>query len=98
MKKKISRREDYLKLIYALSKKGEVHDSDLAIKLDMKRQPGQSPLCFSNLPIISKAADFHHRNRRPYSLFIAVQFQKQNTFGTAFSPNRRTAIRYIALA
>ena len=37
MKRKMTRREDYLKLIYALSKKGEVHGADLADELDVKR-------------------------------------------------------------
>ena len=37
MKKKMSRREDYLKLIYALSKCGEVRGADLADELDVKR-------------------------------------------------------------
>ena len=37
MKKKMTRREDYLKLIYLLSQKGEVRGSDLADKLDIKR-------------------------------------------------------------
>lgn len=37
MKQKMTRREDYLKLIYTLSKKGEVHGADLADKLNVKR-------------------------------------------------------------
>ena len=37
MKKKMTRREDYLKLIYTLSKKGEVHGADLADELNVKR-------------------------------------------------------------
>lgn len=37
MKRKMTRREDYLKLIHTLSKKGEVHGSDLADELDVKR-------------------------------------------------------------
>ena len=37
MKKKMTRREDYLKLIYTLSQKGEVHGADLADELDIKR-------------------------------------------------------------
>ena len=37
MKKKFTRREDYLKLIYTLSKKGEVRGADLAVELDVKR-------------------------------------------------------------
>lgn len=37
MKKKMSRREDYLKLIYTLSGKGEVRGSDLADELNVKR-------------------------------------------------------------
>ena len=37
MKKKMSRREDYLKLIYTLSRKGEVRGADLADELDVKR-------------------------------------------------------------
>lgn len=37
MRKKMSRREDYLKLIYTLSKKGEVRGADLADGLDVKR-------------------------------------------------------------
>lgn len=37
MKKKMSRREDYLKLIYTLSQKGEVRGADLADELDIKR-------------------------------------------------------------
>ena len=37
MKKKMTRREDYLKLIYLLSQKGEVRGSDLADELDIKR-------------------------------------------------------------
>lgn len=37
MKRKMTRREDYLKLIYTLSKKGEVHGADLADLLDVKR-------------------------------------------------------------
>ena len=37
MKKRMSRREDYLKLIYTLSKKGEVRGADLAEELDVKR-------------------------------------------------------------
>ena len=37
MKRKMTRREDYLKLIYTLSKKGEVHGADLADELDVKR-------------------------------------------------------------
>ena len=37
MKKKMSRREDYLKLIYTLSKRGEVRGADLADELDVKR-------------------------------------------------------------
>ncbi len=35
--RKMSRREDYLKLIYTLSRKGEVRGSDLADKLNIKR-------------------------------------------------------------
>ena len=37
MKKKMGRREDYLKLIYLLSQKGEVRGSDLADELGIKR-------------------------------------------------------------
>ena len=37
MKKRMSRREDYLKLIYTLSQKGEVRGADLAEELDVKR-------------------------------------------------------------
>ena len=37
MRKKMSRREDYLKLIYTLSRKGEVRGADLADELDVKR-------------------------------------------------------------
>ena len=37
MKQKMTRREDYLKLIYTLSQKGEVRGSDLADELDIKR-------------------------------------------------------------
>ena len=37
MKRKMTRREDYLKLIYTLSKKGEVRGADLADELDIKR-------------------------------------------------------------
>ena len=37
MKKKMTRREDYLKMIYTLSKKGEVRGADLADELDIKR-------------------------------------------------------------
>ena len=37
MKKRMSRREDYLKLIYTLSKKGEVRGADLSEELDVKR-------------------------------------------------------------
>ena len=37
MKRKMSRREDYLKLIYTLSRKGEVRGADLADELDVKR-------------------------------------------------------------
>ena len=37
MNKKMSRREDYLKLIYILSKRGEVRGSDLADELAVKR-------------------------------------------------------------
>ena len=37
MKRKMTRREDYLKLIYTLSKKGEVRGSDLADELNVKR-------------------------------------------------------------
>ena len=37
MRKKMSRREDYLKLIYTLSKRGEVRGADLADELDVKR-------------------------------------------------------------
>lgn len=37
MKKKMTRREDYLKLIYLLSQKGEVRGSDLADELGIKR-------------------------------------------------------------
>jgi Mn-dependent DtxR family transcriptional regulator len=37
MKQKMTRREDYLKLIYSLSKKGEVHGADLADELNVKR-------------------------------------------------------------
>ena len=37
MKGKMTRREDYLKLIYTLSQKGEVRGSDLADELDIKR-------------------------------------------------------------
>ena len=37
MRKKMSRREDYLKLIYTLSRKGEVRSADLADELDVKR-------------------------------------------------------------
>ena len=35
--RKMSRREDYLKLIYILSQKGEVRGSDLADELDITR-------------------------------------------------------------
>ena len=37
MKRKMTRREDYLKLIYTLSKKGEVRGAELADELDVKR-------------------------------------------------------------
>ena len=37
MKKKMTRREDYLKLIYTLSRNGEVRGADLADELDVKR-------------------------------------------------------------
>ena len=37
MKQKMTRREDYLKLIYLLSQKGEVRGADLADELDIKR-------------------------------------------------------------
>lgn len=37
MKRKMTRREDYLKLIYTLSKKGEVRGADLADELQIKR-------------------------------------------------------------
>lgn len=37
MKNKMTRREDYLKLIYTLSQKGEVRGADLADELDIKR-------------------------------------------------------------
>jgi len=37
MKQKMTRREDYLKLIFTLSKKGEVHGADLADELKIKR-------------------------------------------------------------
>ena len=37
MKRKMSRREDYLKVIYTLSKRGEVRGADLADELDVKR-------------------------------------------------------------
>lgn len=37
MKGKMTRREDYLKLIYTLSRKGEVRGADLADELDIKR-------------------------------------------------------------
>lgn len=37
MKRKMSRREEYLKLIYTLSQKGDVHGADLADALDIKR-------------------------------------------------------------
>ena len=37
MKKKMTRREDYLKLIYTLSRKGEVRGADIADELDIKR-------------------------------------------------------------
>ena len=37
MKKKMSRREDYLKLIYTLSRKGEVRGAELADELGVKR-------------------------------------------------------------
>lgn len=37
MKRKMSRREDYLKLIYTLSAKGAVRGSDLADALDITR-------------------------------------------------------------
>ena len=37
MRRKMTRREDYLKLIYTLSKKGEVRGADIADALDIKR-------------------------------------------------------------
>lgn len=37
MKQKMSRREDYLKMIHTLSQKGEVRGSDLAEELNIKR-------------------------------------------------------------
>ena len=37
MRRKMTRRDDYLKLIYTLSRKGEVHGADLADELDVKR-------------------------------------------------------------
>lgn len=37
MKRKMTRREDYLKLIYTLSKSGEVRGADLADELGIKR-------------------------------------------------------------
>lgn len=37
MRRKMTRREDYLKLIYTLFRKGEVHGADLADALDVKR-------------------------------------------------------------
>ena len=37
MKTKMTRRENYLKLIHTLSKKGDVHGADIADKLDIKR-------------------------------------------------------------
>lgn len=37
MKQRMSRREDYLKLIHTLSRKGEVRGADLAAELNIKR-------------------------------------------------------------
>lgn len=37
MKRKMTRREDYLKLIYTLSQRGEVRGSDLADELEISR-------------------------------------------------------------
>ena len=37
MRRKMTRREDYLKLIYTLSRKGEVRGAGLADELDVKR-------------------------------------------------------------
>lgn len=37
MKRKMTRREDYLKLIYTLSKNGDVHGANLADELHVKR-------------------------------------------------------------
>ncbi len=37
MKQNMSRREDYLKLIYTLSRKGEVRGADLADELNIRR-------------------------------------------------------------
>lgn len=37
MRRQMTRREDYLKLIYMLSKKGKVHGADLAEELNVKR-------------------------------------------------------------
>ena len=37
MRRKMTRREDYLKLIHMLSRKGEVRGADLADELDVKR-------------------------------------------------------------
>ncbi len=37
MRRKMTRREDYLKLIYTLSRKEEVRGADLADELDVKR-------------------------------------------------------------
>ena len=37
MRRKMTRREDYLKLIHTLSRKGEVRGADLADELDVKR-------------------------------------------------------------
>ena len=37
MRRKMTRREDYLKLTYTLSRKGEVRGADLADELDVKR-------------------------------------------------------------
>ena len=37
MKKKMARREDYLKLIYTLARKGEVRGAEIAEELDVKR-------------------------------------------------------------
>ena len=71
MRKKMTRREDYLKLIYTLSRKGDVRGAELADELNVKR-PTVCVYLKRLVDIGDIVMDGHHRvHLTPQGLQIA---------------------------